>query len=189
MKEMLELYVPDIYSNIELIAELMWSQYYVLEDILYELQRFRDNAQNPTDINPIIEMLQLILDALEELKINITQIIEGQPERLTWWQRIVDMLLTVLEGNIYLLVNIIEWIAGLLMWIIEEIIMAIVRGIIDITSGMIGWLARNLGAFFELFNSDSPVTRWYRDEEDWWNYLPNSEIYIMYIPYKGAIKV
>jgi hypothetical protein len=160
----------------------------ILHLILNELRAIGSRAIEPpeTDLNPILELMNKILEAIKELRIEINQYItnEGQPERRTWWQRIIDMLFDVLESIINVLTNFIEWIGDLLMWIIEELIMAIIRGIINITTGMIGWVLENLGAFFNLFSSNSPATRWYRDDEDWWNWKPYQEIYI-YIPSKA----
>jgi hypothetical protein len=162
----------------------------LLHLILNELRAIANRAVDPPDIelNPLLELMEQILQAIKDIRIEITQYItnEEAPERLSWWQRILDMILTVLEAIINVFATFIEWIGNLLMWILEELIMAIVRGIINITSGMISWLGENLTAFFGLFRANSPVTRWYRDDEDWWSWLPNQEIYI-YIPNKVRI--
>jgi len=166
---------PYLIYMIETINELTWSQIFILEAILDAIKDIFYKLENPepTDLNPIILILQDILDALQNLKVEVT--IDGYEQdpdneldprnRVPFWQRILDLLL-----------NILTWIIELLMTIIEFIIMMI-RGLWEaIIQPLFAWLIKALFSFIDLMGEDSPISRWHRNEEDWWNWLPVKEV-------------
>jgi hypothetical protein len=167
--------------------ELTMTQINLLDDILEELRLIVERMLDPpeTDLNPIIELLQNILDEIRDLRIIIYQNLNGENE--------TDRPPTLFERIINMLLGMVEWLIDLIMKILEEIILALFRGIVNIVGGILGWIANNLGAFFQLFSSDSPATGWWRlTDADWSsNILPirDYRTYVYMINIRGWLYV
>jgi len=139
--------LTEIKSILETLTELSFSQMYLLQDILNEIRGFR------TDQRPVTDLLQELIDAIKALRINITNNYDMQ-ERMPWWERIINIILDILE-----------WIIGLLMDLIE-FLLSFFNTLYEMTIAPIfGWLMRTATEFLSLFAWDSPLNRWNREGE------------------------